>query len=453
MIKRFIYKNPLLKLTFLGLIVFSAFIYNDIEDFSGHDHPFIQDVDQYYSYLPAYFIHDDLDFKFEHKYWLVEAENGGQVPKVTMGLAIVYSPFFLIADTWAQNSDYERDGYSFPYVVLIRFGSIFYFFLGMIVLSKSLMRFFKQHVVAVTCAVLFLGTNLFYYTLGWTEMAHSYLFSLFALIIYLTIRWHEDRKAKHILLLGLVAGFCALVRPTSVLILLVPLLYGIQGIKTINPKIQFLWNQKWLIIVAMGLFVIPLIPQFVFWKIHTDSWLFFSYGSDESFFFGNPHIKDFLIGYRKGWFLYTPLMILSVVGLFFFRDKAKNFRFAVPIILILTVYIFSSWWAWWYGGSFGMRAMVQYYAILAFPIAALISMSFKKWILAIPMLLVCGFFILLNLRQSHQYKKSHIHWDGMTKEAYWYVIEHPKFVKEDWAVFELLIDRPDYDAAKKGEDS
>ncbi|MBL4706730.1 MAG: hypothetical protein JKY54_19525 [Flavobacteriales bacterium] len=449
---RFICRNPILKLTFLGLIVFAAYSYSDIKDNRGHDHQFIADVDQYYSYLPAYFIHDDLDFNYPHSYWLAKAENGRKVPKVSMGLAILYSPFFLMADAYARDSEYARDGYSYPYSLMIRLGSLFYFLLGMIVLSKALLRFYKEYVVAITCAAIFLGTNLFYYTIGWIEMSHSYLFTLFAIIIYLTIRWHEDGKTKHILLLGFVAGFCALVRPTSVFILFVPMLYGVSGIKTIQPKIQFLLEQKWKIILAMAVFLLPLIPQVVFWKSHTDMWLFFSYGSDENFFFGNPHIQEFLIGYRKGWLLYTPLMILSIIGLFFFREKAKKFRLATPIILILTIYVFSSWWSWWYGGSFGMRAMIQYYAILAFPLAAFISVSFKKWMFGIPVALAVVFCVQLNLKQSLQYRRNHIHWDGMTKEAYWYVIEHPKFVKKDWAEFKLLLDEPDYAAAKEGKD-
>lgn len=442
-----------MKITFLGLLLFAFFSHDKFQNSYGHDHYFLQDVDQYYSYLPAYFIHDDLNFNFEHGYWLIEAENGAKVPKVTMGLALMNAPFFWIADRWAHNSDYARTGYSYPYVICIRLGVLFYFFLGLWFLASALLRFFKEYVVAITCVLLFTGTNLLYYTLGHAEMPHSYLFALFSIIIYLSVRWHEDGRARHILLLGLFGGLCALIRPTAVLFLLVPLLYGVSGIKSIRPKVEFVWQQKWRILLAIVVFFLPLIPQFIFWKTHTDQWLFFSYGSDERFFFDNPHIAEFLFGYRKGWFLYTPLILLAVSGIFFLRNNARRFLVVIPLILVITVYVFSSWWAWWYGGSFGMRAMVQYYAILAFPLAALIAFVVKRWYTAIPVLSIGFFCIYLNLRQSHQFKHNVIHYDGMTKEAYWYVIEHPNFTEANWPEFEKLIKRPDYDAAKRGEES
>lgn len=441
-------------ITFLALILFSIFTHDKFQNSHGHDHYFLQDVDQYYSYLPAYFIHNDLDFQFENQYWLIEAENGRKVPKVTMGMALMYCPFFLVADNIAKvNDDYARDGYSLPYVQWVRFGSVLYFFLGLLFLALALLKFFKPHIVAITCALIFLGTNLLYYTLGHAEYPHAYLFALFSLIIYLSIQWYEKRKWQHILLLGLVAGLAALIRPTAVFILLVPLLYGVSGLKTVRHKLEFLWSERWKIIAAGVFFFIPLILQFLFWKEHTGQYLFYSYGSDERFFFGNPHVTEFLIGYRKGWFIYTPIILLAVAGLFFFREKAKNLRVAVPVILVLTVYVFSSWWAWWYGGSFGMRAMVQYYALMAFPLAAILAYAFKRWFVVIPVICIGIFCINLNLKQSRQYKGSQIHWDGMTREAYWYLIEHPKFAPADWEEFESLIKRPDYDAAKLGKDS
>ena len=97
-----------------------------------------------------------------------------------------------------------------------------------------------------------------------------------------------------------------------------------------------------------------------------------------------------------------------------------------------------------------MRAMVQYYAVLAFPLAALISFSLKRWLSAVIALSIGVFFLLLNLFQTGQYRRNMIHWDGMTKEAYWFSITHPKFQKQDWKTFESYIQRPDYDAAKKG---
>src|SRR5688572_5724047 len=52
--------------------------------------PFQNDVNQYYSYLVAQFIHHDFSFQFPHQYWLIESPTGDVIPKVTMGMAMLY---------------------------------------------------------------------------------------------------------------------------------------------------------------------------------------------------------------------------------------------------------------------------------------------------------------------------------------------------------------------------
>ena len=81
------------------------------------------DVTSYYGYLPAYFIHDDITLSFtdndsinyeaKHQFWPEIAPNGGKVIKTTMGLSILYSPFFLIGHIYASFSDqYDANGFS-----------------------------------------------------------------------------------------------------------------------------------------------------------------------------------------------------------------------------------------------------------------------------------------------------------------------------------------------------
>ena len=65
----------------------------------------VQDVILYYQYLPAAFIHHDLSLSFtekdpaffQDKIWKINTSTGRAVSKMTMGLAVLYSPFFLTA--------------------------------------------------------------------------------------------------------------------------------------------------------------------------------------------------------------------------------------------------------------------------------------------------------------------------------------------------------------------
>ena len=57
--------------------------------------------------------------------------------------------------------------------------------------------------------------------------------------------------------------------------------------------------------------VLVWVPQMIYWNEMTGHWLYFSYGSDERFFFGDPAIIKGLFSYRKGLFIYTPLLLFA----------------------------------------------------------------------------------------------------------------------------------------------
>ena len=65
---------------FLVMSVFSATTFKFWINWGGAGVPFTNDVDQYYSYLIAQFIHHDFSFHFNHVYWLVETPTHLYVP-------------------------------------------------------------------------------------------------------------------------------------------------------------------------------------------------------------------------------------------------------------------------------------------------------------------------------------------------------------------------------------
>jgi len=95
-------------------------------------------------------------------------------------------------------------------------------------------------------------------------------------------------------------------------------------------------------------------------------------------------------------------------------------------VTIVSIYIFSSWWDWGYGGCFGARAFCQQLAFLSIPLAFFIDFVFyssKKYLfrglVRLAALLVISSCLCLNLGQSYQYQSGLIHPDAMTKKAYW----------------------------------
>jgi hypothetical protein len=110
------------------------------------------------------------------------------VMKYPIGLALIYMPFFFIGHIWALLSGYPADGFSFPYQFCIAFGSISIAIAGLAIMRKVLLRYFSDIVVCMTLIALVLGTNYFNYATTDGAMPHNYVFTVFALIIYLSIR-------------------------------------------------------------------------------------------------------------------------------------------------------------------------------------------------------------------------------------------------------------------------
>jgi hypothetical protein len=113
----------------------------------------------------------------------------------------------------------------------------------------------------------------------------------------------------------------------------------------------------------------------------------------------------------------------------------------------LNIYIISSWWSWWYGGGFGMRSMIDCYALMALPLAALLFYTKQKSNLLFSSLAtVLIILVFFQQFQNKQYRSGAIHWDAMSKKAYW-----ANFGKlERVPNFEELLEPIDYDKAREG---
>lgn len=414
------------------------------------------DVHYYYGYLPAIVIEQDPQLQFVYhpnvqysrNYWFLNSPNGGHVFKMTMGMSFLYSPFFLMGHVTAKILDYPADGFSKPYLFFLALSGLFYLLCALFLLRKILLLYFDDWVIAATLLIVGLGSNLFYYSVHEAAMPHVANFFLFTSIIYLTIKWHKNASWNTSILLGLAIGLVTLIRPSNALIGLIPLLYSVHDKDSRNAKIQYVRTHLSRVLIAGLCILFIWIPQLIYWKALTGDWFYYSYGESESFFFQHPRVLETLFSFRKGLFIYTPLMALSCVGLFFLRKRLFDFKWAIWVFTILNIYIVSSWWCWWYGGSFGLRAYIDMYALWAFPLAVLMEkiLAFKNTI-RYSFLSLISLFILLNLFQSVQYWRGALHWDGMN-----YTLYKSQFLNMN-GVSPSTVEAPNYELAKQGKES
>jgi len=386
------------------------------------------DIKNYYAYLPAVFIYGDhtLEFTkedseyFGNKFWPLPTPSGGLAIITTMGLAILYLPFFLLGHLAAWLTGAEMNGFSPPYAFFLVISALFYVMLGMVALRKVLLRYFSDGITAITLLAMFFATNLFYYTSHEGPMSHAYSFALFAFFILLTIQWYEKPVPKNSLLLGLTAGLVSLVRPTNGIILLFFVLYNVKSLFELKQRVVFLHGKykSILLMAAAGLLV--WMPQMLYWESVSGQWLYYSYKEEEGFFFTNPQIISGLFSYRKGWLLYTPIMVLALSGIALLWRFRKEFFWPILVFTVINIYIVFSWWSWWYGGGFGQRPFIESYALLSIPFAALLQAAGKWGRKHLKILVGITFLLMIHgIFQTAQYHYGAIHWDSMNKTTYW----------------------------------
>jgi hypothetical protein len=394
------------------------------------------DVFGYYLYLPATFIHHDIGLQ-EHAwldgvvaqyeptatlYQLVDGPDGKRVIKYSAGLALLYAPFFLIAHVCATLMGFPADGFSPPYQYIIAFGCLLYAMLGLLVLRKVLLNFFSDRWTALVLLLVVFGTNFLQLT-AWdgTLLTHTPLFLLYALLLLATVRWHAAPAWRTALQLGALAGLITLVRPSEGVCLLIPLLWLPSGTAGWKRKWQQLKEHPAHLAGAAAAFALVASPQVFYWHAVTGQWIFYSYvNPGEGFDFLPPHTADFLFSYRKGWLLYTPLMVLALLGIPLLWRQRRDAFWAVLVFFLVDLWVVSAWSCWWYaGGSFSSRSLVPAYVVLAIPLGVCLQAMFRHrcWRRAgIP---AVSFLVLLNLFQTWQWQQRILPKDRITKGYYW----------------------------------
>lgn len=421
------------------------------------------DVTSYYCYLPAAFIHNDVSLEFtkrgddksyetNQQFWYQTAPNGSRVIKFGMGMSFLYAPFFFIAHAYAHLFGYEPNGFSTPYEFSIALSSLFYLFLGLLFLRKTLLLFYSELITALTLICVLLGTNLFYYSTLEPAMSHAYSFAVISAFVYYTIQWHSNPSLKKALFIGALFGLIVIIRPINIIVFLFPLLYNVVSWKSFLEKINFLLQNKKHILLMSFIALIVVSPQLIYWKYLTGDWFFYTY-QNEHFYFKTPHILKGLLSFRNGWLVYSPIMIFSLLGIAFLYKSNKKFFFPILLFFLLNIFICYSWWTWWYGGSFGSRPMIDSYALLAIPFALFFdSIYARSKIIFNSLICFLLFFIYLNLFQTYQRSIGLIHFDSMTSAAYWKIFLKSDLSADDMTEYTKLLKNPDYEKSMKGID-
>lgn len=425
-------KNLLIKHRYsVSLILFLVFIQSFFVELNNpYKNPIAGDAQGYYAYLPAIFIYGDLQFEFvkplQEKYYAPSLQKsflnevaGKQVNKTFPGVSLLYLPGFVVAHTLALIGVAEPDGYSWIYQICFLVNFWFFVYLGFIYSIKSLTLLgYNSKIATLSTGIVFLSTNVFFYTVFDQSVTHLFTFFLVSFSLYHLLLNRHVFNEKSALLFFLSFAFILIIRPTNLLVLVVYLFF-IPELKFYSSFLSHVFKPKVIWKILLPCLAILAIPP-ILWKIQTGHWIVYSYG-EEGFNFSQPEFYNFLFSYTKGWFVYTPiLLILCIVSiiLFYKKDTLRLFIFLFGILLI--VYVYSSWWCWYYGAGMSQRVMIDFYVLFIFILASFLQkiQSIQKSVKLLFAFIISA-FISVNVVQAFQVAKGILPFGSPTKQQYW----------------------------------
>lgn len=347
----------------------------------------------YFAYLPQYLIYPhQKPFKFAPD---IVAKYPGKnlssmlgydpdskriTNKFYVGTPILQLPFFSGAHFLIKILGKDADGYSRGYRLAIQLAALFWVSIGFL----CLIYFLNSIGIAIKYATLSmlliaLGTNLNTYSVYIPSMSHVYSFSMINLFLFFSNQWIKLDRRRDLLLCFLILGFIAIIRPINLVILFIlPFLF--DEFQSFTSRLIRLFKRNYIDLMTGILILLSIV--FIQVIIHYDlsgQWSLYTYSGEGFDNWCHPQFWNVLFSSQKGFFIYSPLLLLILPGLFyFFKNKSNYFTFGWLSLTLAVLYMISSWWDWAYGGGLGMRPLVEFLPLFVLPIAFLIQHASVK---------------------------------------------------------------------------
>ncbi len=385
---------------------------------------YASDEVQYYAFLRSLWFDHDVSFdnEFQHYYdngvvhtkgfhetFLEDTtETGLRKTFGTIGAALLWSPFYAVADVVVHvrralgDTSVEADGYSPPYIAAVAYGSAVYGWLSLVLSMLIARRVLNVEasaglIFAATLAV-WIGTPLFFYMYIAPPMAHAC--SAFAVAAFV-LTWLHVRTRWSVagfVALGALAALMAMVREQDLFI-------------AIGPALDFAWElwhtrARWgpgfgsaaaLVLLGHGAlggiaFGVAYLPQLLSYEA-LNGYPGPSRLVARKLNWWAPHALGVLVSPEHGLLFWTPLVVLSLLGLAWLavrpaRDASSDHaaqadrassadgrRVALCLLAMVVsqVYIAGSVESWTVAGAFGQRRFVGLTALFVVGLATLLA--------------------------------------------------------------------------------
>lgn len=367
---------------------------------------------QYYAYLRSFYFDHDLDFQNEYQHF-AEVGQRNQDPAVynallrdnpadpprnpktgklrnvaPVGAALLWAPGFVLADLAVRGANWfganiPADGYASPYIWSVCMMSALYSLLGLILTYRLARRFATVFAATLATITIWLATPLLFYTYILMPWSHATAFFLFALFLTVWLYGWErplaERGARRPwwqwALLGLIGGLMTITREQLGLLLIIPAVEGVIA------YIRLLGRRHWGAIgrllahhmAFLAALILGLLPQFAAYQV-LNGRPGPSATVGNKLDFTSPNFFNTLIDPAHGAFLWSPVLVLGLLGLCWLGRRDWLLATLLGLGFIAQTYINGAFGTTWHlSGAFGFRRLIECTPIFVLGLAALLD--------------------------------------------------------------------------------
>lgn len=305
----------------------------------------------------------------------------------SVGPAILWAPIMLVVHSAVQVADrlgahVAADGFSRPYLLAMALTTACYGFLSLLLAYRIARKYFDDQTSFLATVGIWMASSLpvyMYFNPSWSHAISAFTVSLY---LWYWERTKLRRTAGQWAVLGLLAGLMGNVYYPNAILLIFPALEiaflllqeksdpGTTAVTIKNLAVRFG--------IFSVVFLASLSPTFITRKIIYGNPFETGYPPVWSWNWTSPVLLKVLFSSDHGMFIWTPILIFAVIGLFFLIQCDLLLGLGSIITFFAFYYFIASYPDWDGISSFGNRFFVSLTPIFILGLAALIS-SFASW--------------------------------------------------------------------------
>ncbi|HYN09161.1 MAG TPA: hypothetical protein VES67_17395 [Vicinamibacterales bacterium] len=361
---------------------------------------YASDEVQYFAWLRSAAFDRDVDFENEYQYFhdagvargtgfhetfLVKRNEAGHRENYgPIGSAVLWAPFYAMGHMVAILTGAPANGFSQPYISAVSLGSAIYGCLA-VLLSAAIARRVVGPGLAASLLVCF-ATPLVFYIYIAPPMSHANSAFAVALFLWVWLRIRQRWTLAGMVCLGVTGALMTMVRDQDVFFAAGPALDFLRQWGRAAKTTRVAAARSWGVAAGTGVvaFAVAYTPQLL-----ASTALHGHVGPSQvvarKMSWTSPHALEVLFSPSHGFFAWTPLALLAVVGLALLaagrvsgstRSSEPDARWIGTLALVmmgLQAYVSGAVESWTVAGSFGQRRFVGLTPLLTLGIASLMG--------------------------------------------------------------------------------